>query len=64
MRNRKIAGTIFVVIGIIVLFLSALADVIGVGRHQAIFGYYQIAGIVVGVVGLVGGLYFILRKAK
>lgn len=52
----KKVGIVLLVVGIIVLVLSLLLDVIGIGRAPG-FGYYQIGGIIIGaIVAIVGGV--------
>jgi len=49
------------VVGIVVLLLSLLADLIRIGGHPG-FGYYQIVGIIVGAIVTVVGLVLTLKK--
>ncbi len=58
----KIIGTLLLVIGIVVLLLSALADVIGIGQNPH-FGFVQIAGVIVGAVVAVIGFIMSRKKA-
>ena len=53
--SRKTLGTIVAVLGVVLLVISALADVIGIGDGG--FGFRQIAGVVVGAAAaIIGGL--------
>ena len=61
MDIRKIVSIGLCAGGIILLVLSLLADVIGVGSHSD-FGGVQILGVVVGAVAALAGLVLILRK--
>jgi hypothetical protein len=61
MEGKKTAGIVLLVVGIVVLLLSLLADVLGVGTRAG-FGYYQIAGVVVGAIVAVVGLVLTLKK--
>jgi hypothetical protein len=62
MQSTKIVGIAIILVGIIVLIISFLADVIGIGGQINVFGYKQIIGIAVGVVALVVGLILLVRK--
>jgi hypothetical protein len=57
----KTAGIVLLVVGIVVLLLSLLADVIGVGGNP-IFGRNQIMGTIAGAIVTVVGLVLTLRK--
>ena len=61
MGGKKTAGVILLVVGIVVLLLSLLADVLRVGTWSG-FGYYQIMGAIVGAIVTVVGLVLTLRK--
>jgi hypothetical protein len=57
----KTAGIVLLVVGIVVLLLSLLADAIGVGGNP-IFGRNQIIGTIAGAIVTVVGLVLTLRK--
>jgi len=57
----KTAGIVLLVVGIVVLLLSLLADAIGIGGNP-IFGRNQIAGTIAGAIVTVVGLVLTLRK--
>ena len=61
MKQRTI-GIILLIIGLSLAALSVSADLIGLGEGSG-FGYKQIAGLVVGVAGIIAGLVFIVRKS-
>ncbi len=61
MENKKTTGIVLLVVGIIVLLISLLADVLGVGTWSG-FGYYQIGGAVAGAIVAVVGLVLTLKK--
>ena len=61
MENKKTVGIVLLVVGIIVLALSLLADSIGIGGSSG-FGYKQIVGAVVGVVVVGAGLVVTIRE--
>jgi len=56
MNNVKFAGIVLLIIGILVLLVSASADILGLGASPGEFGYRQMAGVVVGGIGTVVGL--------
>ncbi len=55
MNAKKRAGMVLLLIGVVVLILSLIADVVGLGGHPGM-GKQQVLGIVVGVVVAVIGL--------
>ena len=59
--NNKQLGMVLLVIGVIVLLLSLLANVISTGAAPG-FGYKQIIGTVVGVVLAIAGYVLFSRK--
>jgi hypothetical protein len=61
MGGKKTTGIVLLVVGIVVLLLSLAADPIGIGSHPG-FGYYQIAGAIVGAILAVVGLILALKK--
>jgi predicted RNA-binding Zn-ribbon protein involved in translation (DUF1610 family) len=67
---KKIIGIIIILVGVIGLLLSALADVIGVWNvtqdnpDVMAFGWVQITGVVVGIVLLLLGVVFMVIGAK
>lgn len=62
--STKTIGAIVAVVGLVVLLVSLLADVIGVGTGPGMFGPRQIAGTVVGVVVLIVGIALALRQPQ
>ena len=63
MNTRKVIGTIVLVVGIVLLIISAAADILGIGKNPT-FGYAQIAGVIVGAVAAIAGFALLLRKPK
>ena len=61
MEGKKTAGIVLLVVGIIVLLLSLVADPIGIGGSPG-FGYYQIGGTIVGAILTVVGLVLTVKK--
>jgi len=59
MIRKKTVGVVLLVGGILLLILSLLADVIGIGGATG-FGYKQILGAIVGIVAAVRG-YFVVK---
>jgi hypothetical protein len=54
-------GIVLLVVGIVLLVLSLVADPIGIGGSPG-FGYYQIGGAIVGAILTVVGLVLTLKK--
>ncbi|MDH4137125.1 MAG: hypothetical protein OEW09_10485 [Anaerolineae bacterium] len=61
MGGKKIAGIVLLVVGIVVLLLSLIADPIGIGGWPG-FGRDQIVGAIVGAIVTVVGLVLTLKK--
>ena len=61
--NQRSFGIILLIIGLALAALSLTADLISLGVGGG-FGYKQIAGLVVGVGGIIIGLVFIVRKPE
>ena len=57
--SKKTMGISLIVVGVIVLLLSILADVFGIGA-TASFGYRQIIGSILGLILVVIG--FVLNR--
>jgi hypothetical protein len=64
MTGNKSLAVGLIVVGIVVLLGSALADVIGVGAHPLVFGYKQLAGSAVGAVLAVIGVVLYWQAGK
>lgn len=62
--NKKNVGTLFIIVGIIIGAVSLLADVLGLGGNLAVFGWKQILGAGVGVLLIIIGVWFVIRKEK
>lgn len=60
--SQKTMGILILVAGLLLAAASVLADSIGVGAMPGVFGWKQIIGVIVGVIGFVVGLY-LLRRA-
>jgi hypothetical protein len=60
MQNPAFAKIVMIV-GILVVLISALADPLGLGRHPG-FGWIQGVGVVIGALAIAVGLY--LRRLK
>jgi hypothetical protein len=61
MKGNKTFGIIVLVVGVIILALSLLADSIGVGGAAG-FGIKQIIGTAAGAVAAIVGLVISLKK--
>jgi hypothetical protein len=62
--SSKTIGAIVAIVGLLVLLISVLADVIGVGTVIGTFGPRQIAGTVVGAVVLIVGVVLFMRQPQ
>jgi hypothetical protein len=58
-RNIGIAMT---VAGILLVLVSLLADMIGLGAQAGIIGWKQILGAVIGAAVGISGIFLLLRK--
>lgn len=56
MSTNKRVATGLLVVGILILLVSALADVVGIGGSPNVLGYRQITGIGVGAVLAIVGV--------
>ena len=61
MQNPPFAKTLMIV-GIVIVLLSALADPLGLGRSPG-FGWWQTLGVIVGALVILAGVY-LRRRAK
>ena len=61
MQNPAFAKTLMIV-GIVIVLLSALADPLGLGRSPG-FGWWQTLGVIVGALVILAGVY-LRRRAK
>jgi hypothetical protein len=61
MADKKTLGIVLIVVGIVVLLLAVLANPLGIG-NPARFGFIQIAGVVVGAIVALVGLYLALKR--
>jgi len=59
--DKKTVAIVLLVVGVVVLILSLIADAIGIGGSAG-FGPVQIVGIIVGVIAAVVGLVLTLKK--
>jgi hypothetical protein len=59
MRGNKTLAVGLIVVGVVVLLGSAMADIVGLGTEPLVFGYLQLAGSAVGaVLAIVGGVLY------
>lgn len=61
--SRRVVGLIIAAVGAVLLFLSAAADLVGIGSADY-FGNQQIIGTVVGAVAVVAGLLVAFLPAR
>jgi hypothetical protein len=60
----KSIGTVLLVVGIVILLVSVLADILGLGSSPGVFGYRQALGAVCGIVITVVGAVLYWRAGK
>jgi hypothetical protein len=59
MTKRRTLGVVLLVAGIVILLVSALADVVGLGGSATVFGYRQMLGSALGaVIAVVGAVLY------
>jgi hypothetical protein len=61
MSQGRILAIAFIVIGVILAAISALADQIGLGAPTSSFGWKQLLGLVLGIILVVAGI-ILLRQ--
>ena len=61
MGSKKTVGIVLLVVGIVILLASLVADPIGIGGSPS-FGRDQIVGTIVGAIVTVVGLVLTLKK--
>jgi hypothetical protein len=64
MRGNKGWAMAILVVGLVVLLGSALADILGLGASPLVFGYRQLAGAAVGLVLAVVGAVLYWRAGR
>ena len=62
--SRQLLGGVLAAIGAVIVFLSAAADVIGLGGDGSAFGNRQVIGVAVGVVVVAAGLIVMYAKRR
>jgi predicted flap endonuclease-1-like 5' DNA nuclease len=58
--SRRTLGIILIVAGLVLAVLSVSADMVGLGSQNDVFGLWQTAGLIAGVVLVVVGLYLFM----
>jgi hypothetical protein len=61
MNAKKIISMLLLLVGIILLILSVIADKVGIGTNPE-FGSYQITGVAVGIIMAIIGLILFSKK--
>ena len=61
MKGLKVVGIVLLVLGVLVLLVSVVADPIGLGGSPT-FGYRQVIGTLGGAIAAIVGLILTLRK--
>ena len=64
MSGNKGLGTAVLAAGLVLLLVSALADIVGVGANPLVFGYIQLAGSAVGAVLVIIGALVYWRATR
>jgi hypothetical protein len=64
MTGNKGLGIVVLVVGLVVLLGSVLADIVGLGSSPLVFGYRQLAGSAAGLVLVVIGAALYWRAGK
>lgn len=59
--SSKMIGVVFLILGVVVLFVSLAADALGIGNVPG-FGWKQILGAAAGAVAVLGGAWLVWSK--
>ena len=62
--SKKSIGIGIIIVGAIILAVSLLADVFGIGQYSIAIGPVQLFGAAVGLVIVVIGIVLVLRERK
>ena len=54
--NNKLVGNALIAGGVLLLLVSATADMTGIGQEPNMFGWKQITGSVIGVLDIIAGV--------
>ena len=54
--NNKLVGNVLIAGGVLLLLVSATADMTGIGQAPNAFGWKQITGCVIGVLDVIAGV--------
>jgi Mn2+/Fe2+ NRAMP family transporter len=60
--SSRYLGIALIIVGLLVILVSLLADVIGIGANLYVFGWKQILGTCIGVVVCIAGIIISRRK--
>jgi hypothetical protein len=65
---KKTTGLVLLIIGVVIIIISATADITGIGGLDGIvyegFGYKQIGGTIIGIMVAVVGAILSFKKPK
>ena len=62
--SQKSIGMVLMIIGVIALAVSLLADFIGIGKFPSAMGPYQLLAAAVGlIIAVIGGIIYFRRGA-
>jgi len=68
MSVKKTSGLVILIIGIVIFFISATADLTRIGNLDGVvhkgFGYKQVGGTIIGIIGVVVGSILRFKKSK
>lgn len=68
MSVKKTTGLVLLIIGVVILIISATADITGIGNLDGVvhvgFGYKQVGGIIVGIIITIIGSILRFKKSK
>ncbi|MEJ2664956.1 MAG: hypothetical protein P8107_13105 [Spirochaetia bacterium] len=62
MQAVRVVGVTLIITGIVVAALSLLADIVGIGSEDGVFGYKQLIGTVLGAAGIIAGVILLFKK--
>jgi len=62
--SEKLISIILVIAGILLISISLVADLIGIGGDLNAFGWKQITGVAVGLLIILVGIWLIRKKTE
>lgn len=61
MKNKKTIGILYLIVGLVLFFVSVYGYQLGIARHES-FGAFQWAGTIIGIVVAVWGIIKLKRS--